>query len=430
MKSVFKKIVVSILTAEAKLLLNRTKPKIIAITGSVGKTTTKDAIYHVLKDHVRARKSEKSFNSDIGVPLSVLGLSNGWSNPFLWLKNLVDGFMLAAFPHKYPEVLVLEMGVDRPGDMALLTDWIKPDVVVLTRLPRVPVHVEYFDTPEAVIAEKMKLVEALKPDGILVYNHDDEEVLKVAEGVRQQAIGYSRYSPSQFFASADQIYYQDSLPAGVEFTVKHIDEEVTVRFMGALGVQNTHSVTAACAVASIFDISLDEASKALDSFVPPAGRMRVIPGIKNTLIIDDTYNSSPVAAERALSSLFELDSFNRKIAVLGDMLELGRYSVSEHEKVGEQAAEGCDVIFTVGVRAQAIARQALSFGFSEKNLYQFDDVEKAGKELQSLMAEGDVILVKGSQGMRMERIVKEVMAEPGKAPELLVRQSEVWQKKL
>lgn len=428
MKSFFKQIVVSILTAEAKLLLNRAKPKIIAITGSVGKTTTKDAIYHVLKDHVRARKSEKSFNSEIGVPLSVLGLGNAWNNPFLWLKNLVDGFFIAAFPHKYPEVLVLEMGVDRPGDMALLTDWIKPDVVVLTRLPRVPVHVEYFDTPEAVIAEKMKLVEALKPDGILVYNHDDEEVIKVAEGVRQQAIGYSRYAPSQFFASGDQVFYEGNLPGGVEFKVRYINEEVPVRFAGALGVQNTHSVTAACAVASIFDVSLAEAAKAVSSFVPPPGRMRIVPGLKGTLIIDDTYNSSPVAAERALSSLFEMKGFKRKIAVLGDMLELGRYSVSEHEKVGEQAAEGSDVIITVGVRAQGIAKQALAFGFSEKDIYQFDEVEKAGKELQSLIEEGDVILVKGSQGMRMERIVKEIMAEPKRSKELLVRQSEVWQK--
>ena len=143
MRSIFKSLIVNILTFEAKLLLRRAKPKIIAVTGNVGKTSTKDAIYEVLRNHVHARKSEKSFNSELGVPLSVLGLDNAWSNPLLWIKNLVDGLILALFPANYPKFLVLEMGVDRPGDMKALTDWITPDVVVITRLPEVPVHVEY-----------------------------------------------------------------------------------------------------------------------------------------------------------------------------------------------------------------------------------------------------------------------------------------------
>ena len=173
MKTLFKNIVVSILTFEAKVLLRRKKPMIIAITGSVGKTSTKDAIYTAIKEHVHARKSQKSFNSDIGVALSVLGLDNAWNNPILWLKNILDGAFSAFFAREYPQVLVLEMGVDRPGDMEKLTQWVKPDVVVLTRLPEVPVHVEYFDSPQEVIAEKMQLVHALKEDGVFIYNADD-----------------------------------------------------------------------------------------------------------------------------------------------------------------------------------------------------------------------------------------------------------------
>ena len=141
MKEIFKKFVVAALTFEAQVLLKRTRPKIVAITGSVGKTSTKDAVYAVLKEHVHARKSEKSFNSDIGVALTVLGLSNGWNNPFLWVKNIFDGALHALFQSNYPKVLILEMGVDRKGDMKRLTQWIKPDVVVVTRLPDVPVHV-------------------------------------------------------------------------------------------------------------------------------------------------------------------------------------------------------------------------------------------------------------------------------------------------
>ena len=423
----FKEVIVSILTFEARLLLQRTKPKIIAITGNVGKTSTKDAIYHVLKDQVKARKSEKSYNSEIGVPLSILGLSNAWSNPVLWLKNLVDGLWLALFPGKYADVLVLEMGVDRPGDMAKLTQWIKPDVVVLTRLPEVPVHVEYFDSPEAVVAEKLELVQALKPDGVLVYNHDDEKVREVVETVRQKAVGYSRYSPSQFTATQDEVIYENNLPVGMKFKISHVAEEAVMEFRGAIGVQHTYNLSAACAVASIFNISLADCAKAVASYLPPPGRMRIIAGIKNTLIIDDSYNSSPTAAERALSTLYELKGFKRKIAVLGDMLELGRFSVREHERVGEQVADGTDVLFTVGIRARVIASGALSFGLNERKIRQYDEAMRAGRELQNYIKEGDVILIKGSQGVRCEKIVVDIMAQPEQASDLLVRQSRIWQ---
>lgn len=426
MKQIFKQLIVSILTFEAKLLLSRAKPKIIAITGSVGKTSTKDAIYHVLKNHVRARKSEKSYNSDIGVPLSILGLPNAWSNPFLWLKNIVDGLLIALLPGDYPEVLVLEMGVDRPGDMASLTEWIKPDVVVLTRLPDVPVHVEYFESPEAVIEEKMQLVNALKPDGVLIFNNDDEKVRNVSESVRQQSIGYSRYSPSQFAVTNDEVFYVGAMPYGMSFNLTHVDQTVEMKLSGAIGVQHTYNFAAAAAVASVFDIPLADCSKVLSTYVPPPGRMRIIKGIKDTVIIDDTYNSSPVASERALSAMYELKGFKRKIAVLGDMLELGQFSVREHERVGEQVAEGTNLLMTVGVRARGIAEGAVTAGLSEKKVLQYDDSIKAGRDLQNLIKPGDVILVKGSQGLRCERIVEDIMLNPELAETLLVRQSKVW----
>jgi len=173
MKASFRLIVTVILIAEASLLLRRHKPRIIAVSGSVGKTTTKDAIFAAIKNNVYARKSDKSFNSEIGVPLTVLGLPNAWNNPFFWFRNLVEGFFLACFSRSYPEVLILETGIDRPGDMEKLAHWLKPDIVVLTRLPEVPVHVEYFPSPTAVIDEKMKIVQALQPDGVFIYNSDD-----------------------------------------------------------------------------------------------------------------------------------------------------------------------------------------------------------------------------------------------------------------
>lgn len=429
MKAFFKKMVVAILSAEARMLINRTKPIIIAVTGSVGKTSTKDAIYEALKGKLSARKSQKSYNSEIGIPLTVLGLPNAWNNPILWTKNIVDGFFTALFPSNYPKVLVIEAGVDRPGDMKSLTSWLKPDVVVLTRLPDVPVHVEYFKMPEDVIAEKMELVYALKPEGVLVYNHDDMIIRNQLENVRHRSIGYSRYSDSQFRMKNDSFLYQDDTISGLQFDISSLSETVTVKVRGMVGDHVLYSCGAALATASLFEMSLAEAANELSGLEPTPGRMRILLGIKHTTIIDDTYNSSPVAVESALATIREIHGVKRKIAVLGDMLELGQYSVREHERIGALTAQSADILFTVGVRARKIAEGALENGMDEANIFQYEDVKRAGRELQDMIESGDLILVKASQGIRAERIVEEIMYEPDKAEELLVRQGSVWQNK-
>jgi UDP-N-acetylmuramoyl-tripeptide--D-alanyl-D-alanine ligase len=429
MKDIFKKIVVFILTTEAKFLLKRHKPIIIAITGSVGKTSVKDAIYSVLKRHVSARKSEKSFNSDIGVPLTILGLPNGWNNPLLWFKNIVDGFITAFFTKDYPAYLILETGVDRPGDMKKLASWIKPDIVVLTRFPDVPVHVEFFSDPEAVVAEKMRLVEALKPEGVVIYNHDDDLIKAQLGGIRQQTIGFSRHLPTHFTASNDQVFYNDDQPSGISFTVSHLGETEVVKVEGAVGVQLIYTYVAAIAVGMQCGISMSAAAQSLLEHVPPPGRMRILPGIKGTTIIDDTYNSSPIAAEQALLTLKELKHGKRKIAVLGDMLELGRFSAREHERIGELVPSCADVLFTLGIRAQKMAEGALEHGLSEKYIFQYDEVERAGRELQNFIEPGDIILIKASQGIRAERVVEEIMQEVENASNLLVRQDNAWQER-
>lgn len=429
MKEFFKRTVVSILTFEAKLLLKRVNPKIIGITGSVGKTSTKDAIYAVLKNHVHARKSDKSFNSDIGVALTILGLPNAWSNPIMWAKEIFDGLMHALFPGNYPDVLVLEMGVDRPGDMKRLTQWIKPDIAVVTRLPDVPVHVEFFHSPEEVVAEKMILVSALKQDGVFIYNNDDEKVRPYVEDTRQQSFGFSRYSQSHFMATGDSILYDGATPIGMEFDVTHMEESAHAVVRGSVGIQHVYTYTAAMAVGSLFDIPLKDAAEALSSAIPPAGRMRLLPGTEGSTVIDDTYNSSPVACEHAIQTLSEIKTTGRRIAVLGDMLELGQYSVREHERIGELAASRVSILMTLGVRARKIADGAKAYGLPEGNVLQYDDQEELSADLKSNLKPHDIVLIKASQGMRAERIVAAVMAEPEKAPELLVRQEAIWEKK-
>src|SRR3989339_1493297 len=174
MKTSFKKIITYIIRAEAQLVIRKYKPKIIAITGSLGKTSTKDAVYAVLSKIAYVRKSEKSFNSEIGLPLTILGCPNGWSNPFIWIENIVQSFWLIIWRAPYPEYLVLEVGVGKPGDMKKnVTPWLAPDMVVITRFPDKPVHVEFFDSVDSIIEEKSALAFALKPDGVLILNHDD-----------------------------------------------------------------------------------------------------------------------------------------------------------------------------------------------------------------------------------------------------------------
>lgn len=421
-----KSVVVAILSWEAKMLLKRTRPKIVAVTGNVGKTSTKDAIYAVLKNHKHARKSEKGFNTELGVPLTVLGLRNAWNNPVRWFKNIIDGFMQVIHPGEYPEVLVLEMGVDHPGDMKRLTSWVKPDVVVITRLPDVPVHVEFFDSPEAVIEEKLELLRALKPDGIFVFNNDDERVRQAAEGTHHQSIGFSRYSESHFSVTGDHVVYDGGLPVGIEFNLKHLNVEAVMRVTGSIGVQHAYNYAAAVAVGSVFDVGVEEATQALTAHMPPPGRMRLLRGIKDTLIIDDSYNSSPTAMERSLQALRELKGFNRKIAILGDMLELGQYSVRAHEDVGEDVSRSADVLITVGIRARKIAEGAMEFGMSEKNIYQYDSVERARTEVREMIDPGDVVLVKASQSIRLEKIVLSIMQDADRRKELLVRQEVEW----
>ncbi len=174
--------------------------------------------------------------------------------------------------------------------------------------------------------------------------------------------------------------------------------------------------------------------EAICFYKPPTGRMGIIEGIKGTLIIDDTYNSSPAAVMAALDATALLKRFlaerpHRVIAVLGDMLELGRHSVVEHRKMGAHAASIANLLITVGFRARDIAQGALDEGMSDTAILQYEDSETAGKELQNILKEGDCVLVKGSQSMRMEKIVEEIMAYPERAKNLLVRQEEEWKRR-
>lgn len=437
MKDFLKHIVVTILALESRLVLKKYKPRIVAVTGSVGKTSAKDAIASVLasasaggrRQNFTVRKSKKSFNSEIGIPLTILDCENAWGSLFGWVKNILRGAELVLFRNDYPDILVLEAGAGKPGDIVWITNLITPEVAVMTRIGDVPVHVEYFSSPEAILREKARLVEAVPKGGLVVLNHDDARVMTVVDKCRAEVATFGFSPDATLRAEHDKVHYHDSKPVGVTFKVAYDDGgSIPVNIMGAFGRQHVYAALAALTVAAHFKVNMVEAARALEAWVPAPGRFRLLEGIKNTVILDDTYNSSPAALEAALLELkgMKMKEGARRIAVLGDMLELGKFAVAEHKRLGAVAGSFCDLVITVGVRAQYFAEGALDGGISEKKVLQLDDARHAGLYLQNVIGEGDVILIKGSQLIRMERTVEEVMAHPELKGELLVRQEPEW----
>ncbi len=430
MKSTFKKTIIKILEIEARLVLKKYKPTIVAITGSVGKTSTKDAIYTVLSQFFFVRKSEKSFNSEFGVPLTILGCPNGWYNPLTWLSNIFQGLWLIIAPHKYPKWLVLEVGAGKPGDIKNTASWLHPNVVVITRFPDMPVHVEFFGTSQAVIREKTYLVEAIAHDGLLVINADDPKVLELKQKSKAKTVTFGFGNDAMLKASHDSIAYEDregnSVPIGITFRLDYGGNSIPVTLNDSISVNHIYAALAALSIAVENGCNLLEAVEAIKKYHTPPGRLSLIEGIKNSLLIDDTYNASPAAAEAALELLKKIEGFNRRIAVLGDMLELGKISVEAHKKIGEFAVDKADILVVVGPRSKMIAEGAKSAGFNAKNIFEYADATIAGVELEKMLSTRDLILIKGSQGVRMERVVEKVMAHPEKKGELLVRQEKEW----
>lgn len=423
-----KRIVIVVLVWEARAVLARYKPRVIAVTGSVGKTTTKDAIYAAIKDHTSVRRSIKSYNGEIGVALTILGLTNAWKSPLGWLANILRGLVPLIRRTVYPDWLVVEVGADRPGDISRIAPWLAPEIAVITGVSAIPAHVEYFDSPEHVLREKRALAEHLRPGGTLVLNGDDPRMRELRAEFRGASTLYGIASDAEFVASHAEILYEKGLPTGVQFRANHGGSSIPVVIRGALGLPRVSAALAAIAVAEHVGIDAVSAARSLTSWMPPAGRVRLIPGLKGSVIIDDTYNSSPAAALAALDTLLGIKA-KRRIAVLGDMLELGKYAKDAHSQLGERAAGCADKLITIGIRTRTTAEAARDAGLLDEDILQYDrhELQRAADELQKDLQEGDVVLVKGSQSIRLERFVLEIMAEPAKAPELLVRMEPEWQ---
>ena len=432
-----KSILQKIIAAWARAIIYKYKPIIIGITGSVGKTSTRQAIFTVLKKKYHVRTADKNYNNEIGLPLTILGISHHGHNVFRWFYALCRVFFrVIVCRHKYPEVLILEYGIDHPGDMDYLLSIAKPNIAVVTSIGDIPVHVDFFKNPEELIAEKTKLVEALAEGGYAVLNHDDFAVYGMKEKTKAPAItfGFEEHADlkiTNYKLRTVKDEKSGDVPEGLVFKIENGGDVVPIHLHGAFGIPQVYAATAAAAVGLVLNMNLVEVSRALEEYVLPPGRLRLLKGIKNSFILDDTYNAAPAAMRLALDTLKALPG-KRKIAVLGDMLEIGKYSEQAHRAIGDQAAEFVDLLFCVGPRAKFIAneyRAKIGSRTDLRSVQIFDDSLGTGKALDAMIQGGDLILVKGSQALRMEKVVEEIMAFPQRAQELLVRQDSYWRQK-
>ena len=434
MRAIFKKFIVYILRILSKLVLWKYKPKIVAITGSVGKTSTKDAVYAVISGISYVRKSEKSFNSEIGLPLTILGVPNGWNNPTVWLKNILKGIWLIIWRHNYPKWLVLEVGIGKPGDMKKTASWLKTDAIIMTTIGETPSHIEFFDSRKQLVEEKAGLIKTLKKNGLLVLNADDETVLAMKTKTKSRIITYGFKNGADILGSGESIFYDDlGKPLGIIYRVDDEGKSLPVIIEGVFGKNHIYASLGALALSSGLKFNILEAIDRLKNYDVPPGRMRLLKGINDSLIIDDTYNSSPFACEEGLKTLGEVKikgaSAGRKIAVLGDMLELGKFTKTAHEHVGKIAKKEVDILLVVGQRADDIKSGAMQAGMDDEKIFDFPNAYEAGKFLKGFIKENDLIFVKGSQGMRMERAVEEILEDQENKDKLLVRQDREWMMK-
>ena len=415
-----------ILRVLARATLARYSPGIVGITGSVGKTSTKEAVRTVLAAERTVRAPAKNFNNELGLPLAILGDWESAGGIFFWFKVIcVSVWRLVVKSKEYPEVLVLEYAIDRPGDMKYLLEIARPHIGIFTAMGDVPVHVEFFTGPEAVMREKARLISQLPATGFAILNIDDPLVMEAKAQTRAQVMtfGFDEKADVRITNFSNNF---DGKSGGIACKLTYGGSIVPVRIDRALGKAQAYSIGAAAVVGLIFGVNLVRIAEALSGYEAPAGRLKLVRGIRESFLIDDTYNAAPTAMHSALETLKSLNA-RRKITVLGDMLEIGKYTLEVHEGVGKAVKKmGIDMLVTVGIRGKLIAEAAIKEGMSEKSVFQFTDIYEAVEFLESRIQKGDLILVKGSQGVRLEKVIKELMAEPTRAKELLVRQDAEW----
>lgn len=353
--------------------------RVIGVTGSVGKSTTKELIAEVLSQRYRVLKNVGNLNNEIGLPLTLLRLGPGY------------------------QVAVLEMGFYVPGEITFLCNIALPQVGVVTNVGTV--HAERAGSQEEIAQGKAELVQALPeaPNGVAILNYDDSYVRAMAEKTRANIFYYGLDPCADLWA--DEIE-SDGLK-GIRFRLHFHNESMSIR-APLIGRHSVHTVLRAAAVALVENMTWQEIIGGLQSSHSQL-RLVAVHTESGALILDDSYNASPESTLAALNLLDELEG--RKIAVLGDMLELGPYEKQGHRMVGVRAAKVADYLVTVGQLGLLIADAAIEAGLPKQKVTSVEDVPAAIELLRKMLVNGDVALVKGSHSLRMDRIVSALEVE-------------------
>lgn len=390
----FAKILQKYLKFWAQKYLARTKPKIVAITGSVGKTSTKEAIFAVLSEVYGqdVNKSYGNLNSETGVPLAILGFKKSPTKFYQWLPIVFVAPFLS-LNHRAYKILVLEFAADKPGDIKYLTSIVRPDIAVITAIG--PSHLAAFSEVSKIVEEKISLLWTLNKDGWAVLNVDDENIRKASYGGRWQKITYAIDRPADITASNIATNLQNRKVLTSFNLSGQIKAEINQENLG--GRAAVFASLAAAAVGKILAISPEKISEGLSKIKNEKHRMQVVAGINGSTIIDDSYNANPLSMRNALAVLKNLKA-KRKIAVIGDMREIGKITAQAHTEIGQEAAKIADLIIGVGVEARKYNGQKY-----------FKDRNKAIDFLLKEIKSGDMILIKASRGIGLDKIVDALM---------------------
>lgn len=346
----------------------------IGITGSVGKTSTKDMVSVVLARKYRVLKTEGNFNNEIGLPLTVFNLDD------------------------QHEVGVVEMGMSGFGEIRRLTSIARPKLAVITNIGMS--HIEKLGSRQNILKAKMEILEGLHPDGLVVLNGDDNLLSGLKGLLKFRTVLYGMEEGMDY-----QAYNITTAgEGGTSFFIMVNNKEYKVH-VPAPGVHHVHNALVAIAVGIELGVPMEEIVQGISQFNTGKMRLNIISqnGIK---VINDVYNASPQSMEAAINVLTDIDVRGRRIAVLGDMLEMGEWAPGAHLEVGKYAAsKAVDYIVAVGENARFIAEGAAAEGMQPSCIRHFSSNPEAGAFLEAMVAEGDVVLVKGSRGMRMEELV-------------------------
>ena len=356
-------------------------PRVIGITGSIGKTTTKELVHAVLRTRFDTLKSKGNLNNEIGLPLTLLDLT------------------------KVHERVVLEMGMYIGGEITTLTNIAGPQVGVVTNVG--PVHLERLGTMQAIADAKAELVEALPPapEGVAILNQDEPMVRAMEDRTQARIFSYGLSPQADLWA--DNI--EGAGLEGIRFSLHYQGETVNIR-APLLGRHSVHTALRAAAVALVEGMGWDEIVSGLQGDSPQL-RLVAVNGPDDSLLLDDTYNASPASTFAALNLLADLpatrkgDAVGRRVAVLGDMLELGDYELTGHRLVGRRVLEAADFLVTVGSLGQIIAKESLDAGMPPGRVMILPDVKAAMETLPGIIKEGDMVLIKGSRGVRLDKLV-------------------------